>query len=75
MAGDGGIFPCGDGGFHGSAGGLGLTAPIVGLTRTSDGDGYWMAAANGEVFAFGNADFFGAVDTASSQPAVGIAAD
>jgi cell wall-associated NlpC family hydrolase len=38
----------------------GLTAPAVGLVSTPDGMGYWMVSANGGVFAFGDAGFFGA---------------
>ena len=47
--------------FYGSLPSLGIspTAPIVGIEPTSDGRGYWLVAADGGVFAFGNADFFG----------------
>ena len=34
-------------------------APIVGMTPTADGQGYWLVGADGGVFAFGDAPFFG----------------
>ena len=36
-------------------GGSALVAPVVGIAATPGGDGYWMAAADGGVFAFGAA--------------------
>jgi hypothetical protein len=67
---DGGIFTFGDAGFYGSIPGLGLApagssnskrlnAPIVGMVPSSDGAGYFMVAADGGVFAFGDAKFEG----------------
>ena len=64
------IFAFGDAGFDGSIPGLGLNpagsgrpnslnAPIVGLVPSADGGGYFMVAADGGVFAFGNAHFAG----------------
>ena len=39
------------------------------------GEGYWMAARDGGVFAFGDADFFGSMGaTPLNQPVVGMAA-
>jgi hypothetical protein len=35
--------------------------PVVGLAATPSGRGYWLAAADGGVFAFGDAAFHGAV--------------
>lgn len=48
-------------GYFGSLVDLGVTpnAPIVGVTRTPDGQGYWLAGADGGVFAFGDAAFHG----------------
>lgn len=49
----------------GSAAGLGsredeyLNAPVVGIASTPDGRGYWEVAADGGVFAFGDAGFYG----------------
>ena len=36
-----------------------LDAPIVGIAPTPDGQGYWLVAADGGVFAFGDAAFDG----------------
>jgi hypothetical protein len=70
VASDGGIFAFGDAGFYGSIPGLGLApagssdpkrlnAPIVGMVPSADGGGYFMVAADGGVFAFGDAKFEG----------------
>jgi hypothetical protein len=47
--------------FYGSLPSLGVTpaAPIVGISATSDGRGYWLVGADGGVFAFGDAVFYG----------------
>jgi hypothetical protein len=34
---------------------------VVGLAATPDGQGYWEAAADGGVFAFGDAGFYGSI--------------
>ena len=76
VAADGGIFAFGDAGFYGSIPGIGiapagsgltpsLNQPIVGMVPSADGRGYFMVAADGGVFAFGNAQFEG------SCPAIG----
>ena len=68
-ASDGGVFAF-DAGFYGSIPGLGfnpagsglahsLDAPIVGMVPSADGDGYFMVASDGGVFAFGDAQFAG----------------
>jgi PKD repeat protein len=68
---DGGIFAFGDAGYYGSLPGLGfapagtrggqpaLAAPIVGMVPSADDGGYFMVAADGGVFAFGDARFAG----------------
>src|SRR4051794_2740621 len=43
----------------GSADGMDLTAPIVGIAATGAGRGYWLVARDGGVFSFGDATFFG----------------
>jgi len=50
-----------------------LNGPIVGLATTPDGGGYWLAARDGGVFAFGDARFLGSV-ASSPVGIVGIAA-
>jgi hypothetical protein len=70
VASDGGIFSFGNAGYYGSIPGLGfapagstnpkrLNAPIVGMVPSADGAGYFMVAADGGVFAFGDAKFEG----------------
>jgi Bacterial Ig-like domain (group 3) len=71
VASDGGVFAFGAAGFYGSVPGLGiapagtsgsvpkLRAPIVGMVPSADGRGYFMVAADGGVFAFGDAHFAG----------------
>jgi len=54
----------------------GLNAPIVGIAATPDGHGYWLVAADGGVFTFGDAAFLGS-DASATPPgasAVGLAA-
>ena len=64
--------------YEGSLGGTPLNAPVAGAAVTGDGKGYWLVAADGGVFAFGDAVFAGsAVGSAagsSASPAVGLAA-
>jgi hypothetical protein len=52
-----------------------LNQPIVGMAQTADGAGYWMVAADGGIFAFGDAGFYGYTGNLHlSQPIVGMAA-
>jgi hypothetical protein len=39
----------------------GLVAPVVGISTTSMGNGYWLVAADGGIFSFGSAQFFGSI--------------
>ena len=41
--------------FHGSMGGLHLNQPMVGMAPTPTGNGYWLVASDGGIFAFGDA--------------------
>ena len=59
VASDGGIFSEGGAPFDGSAGGLPLDKPIVGMAGTPDGNGYWLVASDGGIFSYGNAVFDG----------------
>ena len=50
-------------------------APVVGMVSTPSGQGYWLAASDGGVFAFGDAGFFGSMGgTPLNRPIVGMAA-
>ncbi|MHB8190765.1 MAG: SpoIID/LytB domain-containing protein [Ferrimicrobium sp.] len=50
-------------GITGLSGSRPLNAPIVGIASTPGGGGYWMVAADGGVFNFGDAGFFGSTYT------------
>lgn len=39
-----------------------VNAPIVGMAATPSGNGYWLVAADGGIFAFGDARFMGNVE-------------
>ncbi|WP_298404420.1 G1 family glutamic endopeptidase [Ferrimicrobium sp.] len=70
IAKDGGVFDFGDAHFYGSTYTYGLTgltgshplnAPIVGMAAAPNGGGYWLVAADGGVFDFGDAPFEGSL--------------
>ena len=44
-----------------------LHAPIVGMAATPDGDGYWVVASDGGVFAFGDARFYGSTGATAAR--------
>ena len=68
------VFAYAGGGFRGSAVGVKLAEPVVGMSATPDGGGYWEVAADGRVFAFGDAKFYGsAVNYDFRRPIIGIA--
>ncbi|HEX4245648.1 MAG TPA: hypothetical protein VHY77_08780, partial [Acidimicrobiales bacterium] len=47
--------------------------PVVGMTATPDGQGYWLVASDGGVFTFGDAGFFGSTGGGGSVvPTVGL---
>ena len=57
-----------------SGDGVVLHAPIVGIAATPHGQGYWLSGADGGVFAFGDAGFYGSTGTLQlHKPIVGIA--
>ncbi len=70
---DGGIFSFGAARYSGSIGQLdpstspggansiALNQPIVAVSTTWDGKGYWLAAADGGIFAFGDAGYYGSM--------------
>ena len=64
----------GDAGFFGSAAGVRLDQPTLGIAPTSDGRGYWLVAGDGGVFAYGDARFYGSAGGQKlARPIVGMA--
>ena len=68
---------------HGAAPALGspalsnlrLAQPIVGMTATTDGNGYWLVASDGGIFSYGDATFYGSSGSIHlNKPIVGMAA-
>ena len=52
-----------------------LNQPVVGMAATPSGKGYWQVAADGGVFASGDATFYGSMGgTPLNQPVAGMAA-
>jgi hypothetical protein len=52
-----------------------LAAPVGGIAGTSDSEGYWMVGADGGIFNFGDAGFYGSMGGKPlNAPVVGIAA-
>ena len=63
-----------DGTYKGSVVGGGLARPVVGLAVTPSAEGYWLAASDGGIFAFGDAAFRGSTGALRlNQPIVGMA--
>jgi hypothetical protein len=64
----------GDAVFYGSTGSLPLNKPIVGMASTPSGNGYWLVASDGGIFAFGDAVFYGLTGSLPlNKPIVGMA--
>jgi len=50
-----------------------LNQPIVGMAATPSGRGYWLVAADGGIFTFGNARFYGSTGGRHlNRPIVGM---
>ena len=62
-------------GYYGSAGGVHLSAPIVGMAGMPDGGGYWFTAADGGLFNYGSAPFDGSGAGQGLGTVVGMATD
>ena len=63
----------GDAAAYGAPAGGGLNAPLAGIASTPDGKGYWLLGADGGVFTYGDAGFYGSHATGVYSPLVGIA--
>ncbi len=51
-----------------------LVRPVVGMSPTSDGAGYWLVAGDGGIFSYGDAQFYGSTGGVHLvQPIVGMA--
>jgi hypothetical protein len=56
-------------------GGRHLNRPIVGMSPTSTGEGYWLVASDGGIFGFGDARFLGSTGAITlNRPIVAMAA-
>jgi cell wall-associated NlpC family hydrolase len=70
----GNVWNFGKAASYGSAGGLPLAHPIVGITATNDDAGYWLVATDGGIFTYGDAKFYGSTGAmALNKPIVAMA--
>ncbi len=70
----GGVIPFGDAADFGTFS-TPLSSAVTGMAATPDGKGYWLVAADGGVFAFGDAPFEGSLGSVKPYgPIVAIAA-
>jgi len=59
---------------NGDHGGQPLDQPVVGMTATPSGNGYWLVASDGGIFTFGDAGFYGSEGGQPLfEPVVGMA--
>ena len=60
-------------GHHGDLAGIALNQPVIGITMTPTGEGYWLVARDGGIFTFGDAGFFGSMgDQRLNAPILGV---
>jgi hypothetical protein len=60
--------------WFGDMNGKHLNLPMVGMSPTSDGQGYWLVAADGGIFSFGDAQFRGSTgNMILNKPVTGVA--
>ena len=61
VASDGGVFGFGDARFAGSCPGIGgCTGAAAAIVPDATGNGYWLITRTGNVYAFGDAHYYGA---------------
>lgn len=71
---DGSVQAFGDAAYDGSAAGLALNSPVVGIGAPASGNGYYLATGKGGVFTYGNLPFYGSEGGQTlPAPIVGIA--
>ena len=69
-----GVSAYGDAPDLGGFSGLTVPAPVVAMAASPQGNGYWVAAANGAVYSFGSAPFLGSLSGKGLYaPIVGMA--
>ena len=69
----GAVWNFGNAAALGSAAGLPLNHPIVGITATKDQQGYWLVASDGGIFSYGDASFYGSTGAiALNKPIVAM---
>jgi len=70
------VFAFGAAASHGGVSRRSLRAPIVSMATSPDGRGYWLAGADGSVYAFGSARTYGSIPRRIRlrEPVVAIAA-
>ena len=69
------VVPLNGSGDFGDLDGFDLNRAVVGMAADPTGDGYWLVASDGGVFAFGGAGFHGSAGAiALVEPVVGMAA-
>jgi hypothetical protein len=67
------VYAYGAAPFYGSTGAVALTQPIVGMSASPSGHGYWSVASDGGIFSFGDARFFGSTGALHlNRPIVGM---
>jgi hypothetical protein len=61
------------GAIAGSTGALRLNQPVIAMSPTGDGGGYWFTALDGGVFSYGDAQFWGSTGAMRlNQPVIGM---
>jgi hypothetical protein len=74
LSGQGDLAVYGGAPYYGSMYGKHLNQPMVAVTYTPDGKGYWEVASDGGVFTYGAATFYGSTGgTTLNAPVTGIA--